>query len=99
MDAEERAKKIKEREEQIKERNNNDIAKLLQLTEGRRFYYRVLKMLGTFGVSPSDGRATGLTLFREVMEIAPQRYIQMDGEYKSEIISIKKQFPVDPDEE
>lgn len=99
MDAEERALKIKEREKQIKERDINDLKKVLAMPEGRRLLWRVLDISETFGTRATDKRMVGLKFFTEIMEVAPELYLQMQREYKSEKISLQKQFPVDPEED
>lgn len=99
MEAEERALKIKEREKQIKERDLSDLKKILGMPEGRRLLWRVLEIAETFGTRATDKRVVGLKLFTEIMEIAPESYLQMQREYKSEKISLQKQFPIDSEED
>ncbi len=99
MDAEERAKKIREREKQVKERDQNDLKKILAMPEGRRLLWRILDLSETFGTRTTDKRIVGLKLFTEIMEADPEKYLQMQREYKSEKISLQKQFPLDPEDE
>lgn len=99
MEAEERALKIKEREKQIKERDINDLKKVIAMPEGRRLLWRILELSETFGTRATDKRIVGLKLFAEIMEADPEKYLQMQREYKSEKISLQKQFPIDPEED
>lgn len=99
MDAEERALKIKEREKHIKERDLNDLKNVLQKPEGRRLIWRILQISETFSARATEKKEVGLKLFSEIMDTAPESYLQMQREYKSEMIGIRKQFPVDPEEE
>ena len=99
MEAEERAQKIKEREKQIRERDLSDLKKILGYPEGRRFVWRVLDKSETFSAKATEKKEVGLMLFAEIMDIAPESYLQMQREYKSERISIKKQFPIENEDD
>lgn len=98
MDPEERQKKLEERSKQERERELNDIRKVLALPEGRRLLWRIMSAAETFLASTTDKRIIGLMLFNDIMKVAPEVFLQMQREYKSEQESIKKQFPVEPEE-
>lgn len=98
MEPEERQKKLAEREKHVRERDLNDINKILEKPEGRRLLYRIMAMAETFLATQTDKRVIGLTLFNDIMITAPDRFLQMQREYKSEEESIRKQYPVEPDE-
>ena len=101
MEAEERALKIREREKQIKERDINDLKKVLKEAEGRRLCWKILELCETFLAKESTkfARQVGMKLFEEIMNATPETYLQMQREYKSEKISLQKQFPIDPEED
>lgn len=98
MDAEERQKKLDEREKHVRERNLNDIRKVLGLPEGRRLLWRVMSEAETFLATPTDKRIIGLMLFNDIMKATPETFLQMQREYKSEQESLKKQFPIETDD-
>ena len=98
MDPEERQKKLEERSKQLRERDLNDIRKVLVLPEGRRLLWRIMSDAETFLASSTDKRIIGLMLFNDIMKVAPEVFLQMQREYKSEQESIKKQFPIEAEE-
>lgn len=98
MDAEERQVKLTERAKQIRERDLNDIRKVLKEPEGRRLLWRVMSEAETFLASVTDKRIIGLMLFNDIMKVAPEVFLQMQRDYKSEMESIKKQFPIEAEE-
>jgi len=98
MEAEERQKKLEERSKQERERELNDIKKVLVLPEGRRLLWRVMSAAETFLASTTDKRIIGLMLFNDIMKVAPEIFLQMQREYKSEQESIKKQYPIEAEE-
>ena len=97
MDREERTKKIAERNKQIRERQLSDIKAVLQKPEGRRLIWRIMAEAETFLATQTDKRVIGLMLFAEIMKADPESFLQMQREYKSEQLSIKKSFPLDTD--
>lgn len=99
MEAEERAQKIAEGEKQLKERDLSDLKRVLEKPEGRRLLWRIMSKAETFGTRATEKREIGLMLFKEIMDIAPEIYLQMQREYKSEKISLQKQFPIDAEED
>jgi hypothetical protein len=99
MDPEERQKKIEERARQQRERDHNDIRKVLNIPEGRRLLWRIMSVAETFLASNTDKRIIGLMLFNDIMKVAPEAFLQMQREFRSEQESIKKQYPIDEPEE
>ncbi len=98
MEPEERQKKIEERNKQIRERELNDIRKVLTLPEGRRLLWRIMSEAETFIAPATEKQIIGMRLFNDIMKANPEMFLQMQREYKSEQESIKKQFPVEADE-
>ena len=98
MDNEERQKKLAERAKQLRERDLNDIKKVLKEPEGRRLLWRIMGAAETFLASPTDKRIIGLMLFNDIMKVAPEIFLQMQREYRSEQESLKKEFPIDNEE-
>jgi hypothetical protein len=98
MESEERQKKIEERNKQIRERELNDIRKVLTLPEGRRLLWRIMSEAETFIAPATEKQIIGMRLFNDIMKANPEMFLQMQREYKSEQESIKKQFPVEADE-
>ena len=98
MTPEERAKKLEERSKLLRERELNDIRKLLLIPEGRRLLWRVMSRAETFLTTNTDKREIGLMLFADIMDTKPDLFIQMSNENKSEQESIQKQYPIDEEE-
>lgn len=98
MNNDERNKAISERDKKLRERELNDIRKLLQMPEGRRLLWRIMSMSETFIATNTDKRVVGLMLFADIMAAKPEMFIQMSRENASEQESIQKQYPVDEDE-
>jgi hypothetical protein len=98
MEPEERQKKIEERNKQTRERELNDIRKVLTLPEGRRLLWRIMSEAETFIAPATEKQIIGMRLFNDIMKANPEMFLQMQREYKSEQESIKKQFPVEADE-
>lgn len=95
MNNEERQKKLAERNKQLRERELNDIKKLLLIPEGRRLLWRVMTVAETFLATNTDKRIIGLLLFADIMKTKPEMFLQMSRENKSEQESIQKQYPLD----
>jgi hypothetical protein len=82
-----------------KDRELNDLQKVLKVPEGRRFVYKMLSECGVFKASFSlnsmqtafqEGkRDIGLALLRDLDEAEPQAYSQMLREHFSELKSKK----------
>lgn len=98
MNAEERAEKLAERDKLLRERELNDIGKLLLMPEGRRLLWRVMTIAETFLATNTDKRIIGLLLFADIMKKKPEMFLQMSRENKSEQESIQKQYPIDEEE-
>jgi hypothetical protein len=101
MNADERTKNINLRKQQIKERNDNDIKVVTEKPEGRRLYFRFLEACETFlsKDSTKQARDAGMEFFKNIMRVAPDKFLQMHREHKSERISIEKQFPLSPEDD
>lgn len=98
MEPEEIKKKIEERNKQIRERDLNDIRKVLTLPEGRRLLWRILSEAETFVAPATEKQIIGMRLFNDIMKASPETFLQMQREYKSEQESFRKQIPVEADE-
>jgi len=108
MELEERKKKIKEQQKKLRERDLNDIRKVLDIAEGRRLLWRILTDLGdNFTNSFTGTRATDFnlgkqsvsqTIFRDVIEAKPEAFLQMHREYKSDAERRKNEIPPDEDD-
>lgn len=98
MDPEERQKKLAERAKRLRERELSDITKVLKIPEGRRLLWRVLSDAETFIAPATEKQIVGMQLFNDIMIVAPEMFLQMQREYRSEQESFKKEFPPDPDE-
>ncbi|RJO64171.1 MAG: hypothetical protein C4540_04635 [Candidatus Omnitrophota bacterium] len=98
MDSEERQKKLAERSKRLRERELNDISKVLKTPEGRRLLWRILTEAETFIAPATEKQIVGMRLFNDIMLVAPEMFLQMQREYRSEQESLKKEFPPDPDE-
>jgi len=98
MEPEERQKKIEERNKKTRERELNDIRKVLTLPEGRRLLWRIMSEAETFVAPATEKQIIGMRLFNDIMKASPEMFLQMQREYKSEQESIRKQFPVEADE-
>ena len=98
MTAEEVAEKIEAmeaaRDKRLNERDENDLRAVLRTPEGRRFVWGVLADSGTFqpsytGEAASTNfnegkRSVGLKLFKRLLEVKPETYLQMTLERTSE---------------
>ena len=98
MDNEERKEKLEEKAKLLRERELNDVRKLLLMPEGRRLLWRIMSLAETFLATTTDKRIIGLTLFADIMDTKPNMFIQMSRENKSEQESIQKQYPIDEEE-
>ena len=100
MNPDERTKNINLRKQQMKERSDNDLKVILDKPEGRRLAFRFLESCETFSSkTPTKlSVSAGLELFKDIMRVAPDKFLQMHQERKSERISIEKQFPLDPED-
>ena len=85
-------------EKQLKKRCISDLQTVLKTVQGRRVLWRLLQATRVRQPSfvPGDAQATafhcgqqsiGLFLLAEIEEAAPAAYLQMQGEYKSEVSS------------
>ena len=85
-------------EKQLKKRQIYDLQTVLKTVQGRRILWRLLQMarVHQHAFVPGDAYATafhcgqqsiGLFLLREIEEAAPGAYLQMRGEYISEVTS------------
>jgi len=94
--------KASAKEQEVKrDRDINDIRKILKMPEGRRLFWRLLSEAGVFRASFSlnsmqtsfnEGkRDNGLQLLAEMHEAEPMAYSQMLREHYSEAKSKKKQ--------
>ncbi len=91
-------------EKQLKKRNNYDLQTVLKTVQGRRLLWRILQAarVHEHAFVPGDAGATafhcgqqsiGLFLLREIEAASPGAYMQMRGEYMSEVTS--KQHEID----
>ena len=82
----------------LDKRNQTDLLSVLKTPPGRRLLWRILQaaQVEQHGFVPADAYATafhcgqksvGLFLLREILDAAPAAYVQMRGEYLSELIS------------
>jgi len=94
---EEENKKILEQEKQRRDRELNDIKKIVKTADGRRLYWRLLSECGIFKTSLADEhkiffnegkRVIGLIFLDDLMKIAPDSFNQMQREYISEQKSV-----------
>ena len=98
MTAEQVAEKVEEmeaaRDKRLLERDDNDLRSVLKTPEGRRLVWGVLADSGIFqlsytGEAPSTDfnegkRSVGLKLFRRLLDVKPETYLQMTLERTSE---------------
>lgn len=97
-----RESKLKEIQKRIGKRNRDDIAKILEMPEGRRFFHRLLEETRVFHSTFSDNvnimsfnegkRDIGLLFLTEVMNAKGSALMQMQNEFKSEQESFKKEI-------
>jgi hypothetical protein len=86
--------KIEERRKRYRDREIGDIRKILALPEGRRFMWRIMEFAGPTRLSFSQNdrttafnegrREVGLFLLKDIMEVKPEAFIQMQREHISE---------------
>lgn len=85
-------------EKQLKKRNTADLQTVLKTVQGRRLLWRILQAARVHQHSfvPGDHAATafhcgqqsiGLFLLHEIEDASPSAYLQMRGEYLSEVTS------------
>lgn len=84
-----------DKDKRKKERNLNDIRKILSTPEGRRFYWRLLSNAGCFlqsftgevntTIFNEGRRSVGLNFLNDALEAKPSSYSQMQDEYQSEL--------------
>ncbi len=85
-------------EKQLKKRNITDLQTVLKTPQGRRVLWRLLQACRVHQHSfvPGDSTATafhcgqqsiGLFLLAEIEDASPNAYVQMRGEYVSEVNS------------
>ena len=90
-------------EKQLKKRQISDLQTVLKTVQGRRLLWRILQAARVHQHSfvPADAQATafhcgqqsiGLFLLAEIEEAAPNAYLQMRGEYISELSSEQKEI-------
>ena len=77
MEPEERQKKIEERNKQTRERELNDIRKVLTLPEGRRLLWRIMSEAETFIAPATEKQIIGMRLFNDIMKANPEMFLQM----------------------
>lgn len=77
--------------EHIKKRELGDVAFIMQSVEGRRFIYRLLEQSYIFRTTMQGNswsffyegmRNLGLLVYQDIMEVCPDRYIEMCKEAK-----------------
>ena len=85
-------------EKQLKKRNTSDLQTVLKTPQGRRVLWRLLQAcrVRQHSFVPGDSMATafhcgqqsiGLFLLAEIEDASPAAYLQMRGEYISEVNS------------
>ena len=85
-------------EKHLKKRNACDLQAVLKTVQGRRLLWRILQaaQIGQHGFVPGDPYATafhcgqqsiGLFLLAQITDAAPAAYLQMRGEYLSQVQS------------
>jgi hypothetical protein len=105
MDADERKKKLAERDKRLRDREINDIVSVLRLVAGRRLLWRLFTIAGIFrNPFAGDRSATDYNCGKQLVgqvffgDITPEAFLQMQNEYKSEQESLKKEIPLEPDD-
>ena len=91
-----------------RERELNDIKKLVSLVEGRRFLWRILSEAGIYRNSFTGNsttfyaegrRSVGLFILEELMRAKPEAFAQMQQEYYSETRSQEVLDKIDEEKE
>jgi hypothetical protein len=104
MNAEERNKKIAERDKRLRERELSDIVRVLRLAEGRRLMWRLLSVSGVLRNPFAGDNRTDYNCGKQSVgqvfwaDITPEAFLQMQNEYKSEQESLKKEIPSETDD-
>ena len=92
FDTEDERKKFNERQKKQRDKETNDVKKLLDIPEGRRFFWRLLSGTGVFRTSMTGNSQTffnegrrdiGLMILKDVMEANPGAFSQMQREFIS----------------
>ena len=82
---------LKLKSEHIRKRELNDIAFIMQSVEGRRYIYSILEKSYIFRTTMQGNswsffyegmRNLGLILYQDIMDVCPDRYIEMCREAK-----------------
>lgn len=90
---EEESKKLKEYQKRLKDREVEDLKKILAHPEGRRFIWRLLSESGVFRTSFTGNSTTffnegkrdiGLLILSEVMKADMSKFTQMQNEFSNE---------------
>lgn len=87
----------------LKKRPIYDLQTVLKTVQGRRVLWRILQAarVDQHSFVPGDAQATafhcgqqsiGLFLLREIEQACPGAYLQMRGEYKSEVVSKQREI-------
>ena len=91
--------KITDREAYKQKRHRDDIIKILDMAEGRRVFWRLLCECGVFqvGIPNPDlicfnegKRDIGVKILKDIMDCKPEKFIQMQKEFKAEFTVDKK---------
>ena len=90
---EEQKKKVAQIQERLLERQSSDLKKILDMPEGRRLLWRILKEARIFHAHPDEAqpmavaegaRRLGLTLFSEILSARPESFTAMQREAASD---------------
>ena len=99
----EKKAKREEIQKRIKEREVEDLKKLLSMPEGRRYIWRLMSSAGVFRTSFTGNSTTffnegkreiGLMVISEVMAASPSAFTQMQNEFSNEQKKISKQMEI-----
>jgi hypothetical protein len=93
-DLNEEKKAIEERNRRRRDRELNDLKKVLSLAEGRRLIWRILSEAGIFRTSFNSnalhmafnegGRNLGMIILDDIMTATPETFNRMQREYVSD---------------
>ena len=96
MEAKRPKETVQQKNKRLRDREVNDIRKVISTPEGRRFYWRLLEIGGIFSdgyISGDNGygttyksgrRSVGVWSLSELMEANPGGFTQMQREHASE---------------
>jgi hypothetical protein len=97
----EKKQKKEEILKRIKDREVEDLKKLLSIPEGRRYIWKLMSSAGVFRTSFTGNSTTffnegkreiGLMVISEVMAASPTAFAQMQNEFTNEQKKISKQM-------